>query len=72
MPGFAPEYYDKVIGTVTVKFRDEKPYFQTSSDTYTVLSKADIKTILKLLETGYKKSDFTINSKEASTKGGER
>lgn len=57
-PGFAPETYDRVVGSVTVKFRDEKPYFQTSSDTHTVLSKADVKLILKLLENGYKKADF--------------
>lgn len=69
IPGFAPEYYDIVIGSVTVKFRDEAPYFQTSGNTYTVLSKADIKTILKLLETGYRKSDFTTPIDKEQTDG---
>ena len=58
IPGFAPEEYDREIGTVTVKFRDDKPYFQTDGSGYTVLTKAEIKQILKLLERGYKKEDF--------------
>lgn len=63
IPGFAPEQYDKVVGNVTVKFRDEPPYFQTGGGSYDVLSKSDIKTILNLLEKGYREKDFSKKGK---------
>ena len=58
MPGFAPDYHDIVIGDIVVMFRDEEPYFQTSSDTFKVLQLEDIIEIKDLLERGYMQEDF--------------
>lgn len=57
IPGFAPEYHNKHIGTITVKFRKDKPYFQ-SADSLDVLEIEDIKEILQLIKKGYRKKDF--------------
>ena len=61
MPGFAPEYHDNIIGRVVVKFREDKPYFQTGGNTYEVLEIEDIEEIKQLLERGYKEEDFISN-----------
>lgn len=44
MPGFAPEYYDKIIGSVVFNFPhdEENVYFQSSDLNYDVLEKEDI------------------------------
>lgn len=59
MPGFSPDYYDKVVGRVVVKFRDEPPYFQTSDETHLVLNISDINQIMSLMSKGFIESEFT-------------
>lgn len=59
MPWFAPEYIEVNVWTVTVKFRDEEPYFQMW-DTSTGLLKEDIKEIYDLLARWFVETDFII------------
>ncbi len=58
LPWFHPEKYEMIIWTVTVKFREDKPYFQTSSSGHNILEEDDIKQILELIQRWYVKEDF--------------
>lgn len=64
MPGFAPEYYNAVVGDVVVKFLDRldrndgsEPYFQCFKSP-PILLPEDIEEILSLMKRGFVESDF--------------
>ena len=57
MPGFAPDYYDKEVGDVVIKYLDFAPYFQLT-DNPPNLEVEDVEEILSLLKSDFKEEEF--------------
>ena len=57
MPGFAPDYFDKEVGDVVIRYLDFAPYF-APSDNPPNLEIEDVEEILRLLKSEFKEEDF--------------
>lgn len=60
MPGFAPDYYDLIVGEVVFNFPhdEECVYFQPDSNPPNVWEKEDIEQILEIMGRPFNKEDW--------------
>ena len=58
MPGFAPEYRDVDVCKICVKYLDGEPPFVQFFNEPPNLEINEVKEILQLLKTGFRKKDF--------------
>lgn len=60
MPGFAPDYYDLIVGEVVFNFPhdEECVYFQPSDNPPNVWDKEDVEQILEIMNKPFNKDDF--------------